>query len=259
MRGIGKIIVSICERARIVLCIVALMAGLAVPALLVSAEEEAVTGMATVMADSLNVRSGPGKDYDAIGKLYSGNVVEVVALDGEWLKIKYNDTTGYIALEYAEFEPDEVEEEVVEEEQPAETVEVAEPEEEATEDIAGVSRYKVVFGLIGAIAVLLLIILFTIKSIKKLDEEDDDEDDEDDDGYDDEEEYAEEEEYYEDEDGEEYEEEYEEDGEDDDDDEYEYEYITVRRPKQANVRQTPQKQTSGTDDFLVNIDPKYFE
>jgi len=255
MRGFGKIIVSICERARIVLCIVALMAGLAVPALLVSAEEEAVTGTATVTADSLNVRSGPGKDHDAIGKLYSGNVVEVVALDGEWLKIKYNDTTGYIALQYTEFEPDEVEEEVVEEEQPEEVAGEEQPEEEEPEAVESVSRYKVVFGLIGAIAVLLLIILFTIKSIQKLDDEDYDDDD---DGYDDEEDY-EQEEYYEDEYEGEYEEEYEDDEEGDDDDEYEYEYITVRRPKQTTTGQKPQKQTSGSDDFLVNIDPKYFE
>ncbi|MBP5744794.1 MAG: SH3 domain-containing protein, partial [Lachnospiraceae bacterium] len=59
-----------------------------------------VIGTAKVTADSLNVRSGPGKEYDAMGKLYSGNVVDVKAVEGDWLKIDYNSSDGYISIDY---------------------------------------------------------------------------------------------------------------------------------------------------------------
>ena len=66
-----------------------------------------IIGTAKVTADSLNVRSGPGKEYDAMGKLYSGNVVDVKAVEGDWLKIDYNSSDGYISIDYVEYEPDE--------------------------------------------------------------------------------------------------------------------------------------------------------
>ena len=110
--------------------------------------------------------------------------------------------------------------------------EAAETEDEPTFD------YKFLFGLIGAIIVILIMILITIKSIKASDD-DLDEDDEDDDDEDDE--------YYEDE--------CEDEEEEEDDDEYEY--VVVKRPKTQNppVRQKPKS----SDDFLIDIDPRYFD
>ena len=196
-----------------------------------------IIGTAKVTADSLNVRSGPGKEYDTMGKVYSGNVVDVKAVEGEWLKIDYNSSDGYISIDYVEYEPDEElileeEEEEVNEEEAKVPDETAETEDEPSFD------YKFLFGLIGAIIVILIMILITIKSIKAsdddLDEDDEDEDDEDD-------------EYYEDE--------YEDEEEEEDDDEYEY--VVVKRPKTQNppVRQKPKS----SDDFLIDIDPRYFD
>ena len=196
-----------------------------------------VIGTAKVTADSLNVRSGPGKEYDAMGKLYSGNVVDVKAVEGDWLKIDYNSSDGYISIDYVEYEPDEEllieEEEEVVKEEATETNDddTAETEDEPSFD------YKFLFGLIGAIIVILIMILITIKSIKASDDDyDDDDDDDEDDDY--------------------YEDEYEEEEEEEEDDD-EYEYVVVKRPRTQNPpsRQKPKS----SDDFLIDIDPRYFD
>ena len=43
----------------------------------------------------------------------------------------------------------------------------------------------------------------------------------------------------------------------DEEEEEEYEYVMVRRPKQTKNSVPPKKKSS--DDFLIDIDPKYFE
>jgi len=222
--------------------------------------EEDVIGEAKITADSLNVRSGPGKDYDAMGKVYEGNTVEVLdVVDEEWLKIKYHSSEGYIALEYTEYEPYEIEEEI--EESVDDVQEII--EENETED-EPVLNYKMIFGLIGAIIVILIIILVTVKSLKNMDDYDYEDDDED-------EEY-EEEEYDDYDEEEEYEDEEEED---------EYEYVMVRRPKQkpgsgqnrpqasrqqaqrpsksSGIPQESQTSEKRMDDYTIDIDPSFFD
>lgn len=193
-------------------------------------------GTAEIKADSLNVRSGPGKEYDAMGKVYEGNQVNVLAVEGEWLKIEYHSSEGYIALEYTEYEPNETEEIIDETEENAAAV----VEENETED-EPVINYKLIFGLVGAIVILLIVILVTIKSIKNMDEYGDMDEDEDDEYEDDE---YDEDEYDEDE--------YDEEDEAEDEEE-EYEYVMVRRPKQKTQ---PAKRL---DDYTIDIDPSYFE
>ncbi|MEZ7892157.1 MAG: SH3 domain-containing protein [Candidatus Wallbacteria bacterium] len=48
----------------------------------------------------LNVRSGPGTNYDVIGKLYNGNNVDILEESGGWYKINYNGQTGWICGKY---------------------------------------------------------------------------------------------------------------------------------------------------------------
>lgn len=229
----------------------------------IAVKAETVKGTATVTANSLNIRSGPGKEFDAIGKVSAGDVLDASEIDGEWIKITYNNKEGYVALEYVEFEPDEeVIEETQEEELAADVPDVEADEKAETEDESSLADYKLVFILLGIIVVVMIIILLTIKSIKDMDR--DDEDEYDDDEYEDDE--YEEDEYEEDEyDEDEYEDdEYEEDDEVDydeedevdyeDDDEYEYEHIIVRRPKQST-----NKKKSNSDDYSINIDPRYFD
>ena len=211
---------------------------------------ESISGTAIVTADSLNVRSGPGKDNDAIGKVKKGDVVQATEIEGDWVKITFGDKEGYVASEYVELEIDEEEIEDVEDvsEDVGLSQEAAEDgDEETTEDV---SDYKVIFILIGIIVVVMIIILITIKSIKDMD---DDYDDDDDDYYDDDEDEYEEDEYEEDDDVE-YDDDDDVDYEDEEDDDEEYEEIIIRRPKKSTG-----KKSKSSDDYSINIDPRYFD
>ena len=55
-----------------------------------------------VIASALNVRSGPGTNYNILGKLYSGELVEILGSTGGWYKISYNGGTGYVSAEYVQ-------------------------------------------------------------------------------------------------------------------------------------------------------------
>ncbi len=53
-----------------------------------------------VNASSLNFRSGPSTSYSVIGKLSSGDKVEVISTSNGWSKIKYDGKTGYVSSKY---------------------------------------------------------------------------------------------------------------------------------------------------------------
>ena len=53
-----------------------------------------------VNASSLNFRSGPSTNYSVIGKLLSGEQVEVISISNGWTKIRYNGQTGYVSSKY---------------------------------------------------------------------------------------------------------------------------------------------------------------
>lgn len=44
----------------------------------------------------INIRSGPGTDYDKLGVLYANSEITVIGSSGEWAAVSYNGTTGYI-------------------------------------------------------------------------------------------------------------------------------------------------------------------
>lgn len=44
----------------------------------------------------INIRSGPGTDYDKVGVLYANSEITVIGSSGEWAAVSYNGTTGYI-------------------------------------------------------------------------------------------------------------------------------------------------------------------
>ncbi|HBI7086874.1 TPA: SH3 domain-containing protein, partial [Clostridium perfringens] len=44
----------------------------------------------------LNVRKGPGTNYDSIGQVYQGDKVSIVAKNGTWYKIEYGSGYGYV-------------------------------------------------------------------------------------------------------------------------------------------------------------------
>ena len=55
----------------------------------------------TILADILNVRTGPSIDYEKIGTVKKDEKVEVVDINNGWYKIKYKEGFGWIAGEFA--------------------------------------------------------------------------------------------------------------------------------------------------------------
>lgn len=58
------------------------------------------TGTVINVQSNLNVRKGPGTNYDSIGKLYEGNTVNIIAKNSEWYKIKFGSGYGYVSNKY---------------------------------------------------------------------------------------------------------------------------------------------------------------
>lgn len=61
-------------------------------------------GTAQVTASSLNVRKGPGTNYERIGGLAQGKTIQVYEDTGDWLKIQYGTTVGYVMQKYTTFQ-----------------------------------------------------------------------------------------------------------------------------------------------------------
>lgn len=57
-------------------------------------------GMIKTDGPHLNVRSGPGTDFDRVSALANETVVDIVGIDGNWYKISSGDTTGYVLSDY---------------------------------------------------------------------------------------------------------------------------------------------------------------
>ena len=55
------------------------------------------TGTLTITGNSVNVRSGPGTNYDIVASVVKGDTVTKLGVDGEWYRIQTGSVTGYIA------------------------------------------------------------------------------------------------------------------------------------------------------------------
>lgn len=61
--------------------------------------------VATVYSDALTVRSQPSEDSEAIGTVYSSDQLEVVAYEGDWMKVALgNDVYGYVNAYYVGYD-----------------------------------------------------------------------------------------------------------------------------------------------------------
>lgn len=60
-------------------------------------------GTAKITASSVNVRKGPGTNYERIGGLTQGKSIQVYEDTGEWLKIQYGTEYGYVMQKYTDF------------------------------------------------------------------------------------------------------------------------------------------------------------
>lgn len=63
------------------------------------ADEELGWGVVKV-SDSLNVRSGPSTEYEAVGSLRNRDTVTILGVDNGWFKISYNDSPAYVHSDY---------------------------------------------------------------------------------------------------------------------------------------------------------------
>lgn len=52
------------------------------------------------VTDTLNVRSEASSDADIVGKLFDGNVGDILEEDGDWVEISSGDVIGYVSCEY---------------------------------------------------------------------------------------------------------------------------------------------------------------
>jgi len=85
---------------RIITLLLAIVSVLTVLVLPASAGSIAY-GAATVAASSLNIRSGPGKEYDRVAAASVGEVVVILERTSEdWYKINYLGTVGYVNTPY---------------------------------------------------------------------------------------------------------------------------------------------------------------
>ncbi len=58
------------------------------------------SGTVITKSSSLNVRTGPGLDHPVFTQLPNGSKVDVIGKDGDWLKIRLSDRTGYVHSAY---------------------------------------------------------------------------------------------------------------------------------------------------------------
>ncbi|MCI8553330.1 MAG: SH3 domain-containing protein [Clostridiales bacterium] len=55
--------------------------------------------------DGLRIRSGPGTDYRGIGGLKYGEEVTILGREGDWYKIVFKDTGGYVSAQFIQATP----------------------------------------------------------------------------------------------------------------------------------------------------------
>lgn len=193
-----------------------------------------LSGEGTVTSDSLNIRSGPGTEYDVVGKAAKGTVLVVTGqADNGWYRIELEGKNGYASGKYITFE--------------AKTDISEQDPQEQTEQTSGTGMgyisqryidYLKTAGIIFGMVVVVIMIFITLKGIGKSrrdDEEYEDEEydeEEDDDGYDDEE----------------Y-------GQDEEEDEE-----PVRKPrKEPKAPKASDPIKISEEDYQLHIDPIYFE
>lgn len=70
--------------------------------LTVSAQADVNLGFGLVQSEgsTLNLRSGPGVDYDLVTALSDETVVQLMGMDNGWFKVNYNGVEGYASSDY---------------------------------------------------------------------------------------------------------------------------------------------------------------
>ena len=65
-----------------------------------------VHNRARLIEDNVNIRSGPGTDYERLGSAYKGYDFKIISGENsEWVKIEYDGKPAYVYAEYVEIVP----------------------------------------------------------------------------------------------------------------------------------------------------------
>lgn len=211
-------------------------------------EEVQLQGTITTNS-ALNVRSGPGKNYDVIAKVGNDTVLTITGkADNGWYQVEIDGKTGFVSDAYvnaSSAESDTAQEKLEKE--------AGEPEEGYHGLRLSPFVLKILLAVVG-IVIVGAMLFATLRSLKGDDDEDDEDDDEaeDDDGDDDEE-------------------------DEDDDEEYEEELRRRKHRKKAvaaqekktvkehknrkeTLKKAPKKEyVLREEDYRVQIDPSFFE
>ncbi|MCT2537664.1 N-acetylmuramoyl-L-alanine amidase [Aquibacillus koreensis] len=62
---------------------------------------------AFINVNNLNVRSGPGTDFEKVAQIDQGETYEIIEEQADWVKIDLGHTTGWVSAEYISVEKDE--------------------------------------------------------------------------------------------------------------------------------------------------------
>ncbi|MDD6308086.1 MAG: SH3 domain-containing C40 family peptidase [Clostridia bacterium] len=92
---------------KLILSAATALAGVCVFAMLAAAD---TTGFAA--GDVLNIRQVPAMDAKVLGELYLADPVTVIATEGSWCKVRYNDQIGYVHKDLIVFDRSQVPEPV---------------------------------------------------------------------------------------------------------------------------------------------------
>lgn len=57
---------------------------------------QAVEPFEMYVPEVLNVRGGPGTDYDKLGQVYANNVISIIGMSGDWYVFNYYGADGYL-------------------------------------------------------------------------------------------------------------------------------------------------------------------
>lgn len=60
----------------------------------------ASTDEVIINEDNLNLRSGPGTNYDVLGQLHTDERYSIVQRQGDWIEIQIDDYTGWVSVDY---------------------------------------------------------------------------------------------------------------------------------------------------------------
>ncbi|MFS0751338.1 N-acetylmuramoyl-L-alanine amidase [Oceanobacillus sp. 1P07AA] len=67
-------------------------------------EQSVTANTAIVNGEGVNVRSGPGSEYDSIGNVNDGQSYPLVQQQNDWVEIDYNGESGWVSQEYINIE-----------------------------------------------------------------------------------------------------------------------------------------------------------